>query len=369
MSRVIISLLIPFVLVTCADPDEASSQDFTLRKELVIDNLSVPWGLAFLPDGAMLVTERRGELIHFKDGVRTQISGLPSIYVRGQGGLLDVEPHPDYEENGWLYLSYSSTEGPGSGGNTALMRARLDQFTLVDKQVLYKGEENSGSGIHFGSRISFDDDGFLYFTIGDRGSRDQNPQDLRRDGGKVYRLHDDGRIPDDNPFVGQNGAKTAIYSYGHRNPQGMAKHPFTGEIWTHEHGPQGGDEVNIIQAGKNYGWPEITYGEEYGGGEITPHTAKEGMEQPLHYWVPSIAPCGMDFVMGDRYPGWEGDLLVGALKFSYLARLDIENGKVLSEERLVSGIGRVRSVKMGPDGYIYIGVEGQGIYRLVPEAN
>ncbi len=194
-----------------------------------------------------------------------------------------------------------------------------------------------------------------------------NPQDITRDGGKIYRIHDDGRIPNDNPFVGKSGSKTAIYSYGHRNPQGLAKHPETGKIWEHEHGPRGGDEINIVQIGKNYGWPVITYGINYSGTKITDETSRPGMEQPLYQWTPSIAPSGMTFVTSDKYPKWKGNLLVGSLSFQDLERLELKNNKVTYREKLLDGMGRVRNVRQGPDGFIYVGIEGKGIYRLVPK--
>lgn len=333
---------------------------------LVVGDLQNPWGMAFLPDGSILTTEKAGKLILFKNGIKTEIGGLPDIYVRGQGGFMDVELHPNYEKNGWIYFSYSSSEGNGDGGNTAIMRAQLKNDQLVNKKVLYKGTPNTKKGQHWGSRVTFDDEGYLYFSIGDRGNRDENPQDITRDGGKIYRIHDDGRIPNDNPFVNKKGAKTAIYSYGHRNPQGLVKNPGTGEIWNHEHGPRGGDEINIVKKGKNFGWPVITYGINYSGTKITDETAKAGMEQPLHYWVPSIAPSGMTFVTSDKYPDWKGNLLVGSLAFQYLERLELKNNKVIYREKLLDGMGRVRSVKQAPDGYIYVGVEGKGIYKLVP---
>jgi glucose/arabinose dehydrogenase len=231
---------------------------------------------------------------------------------------------------------------------------------------LYKASPNSKKGQHFGSRIEFDNKGYLYFSIGDRGSRDVNPQDVTLDGGKIYRIHDDGRIPEDNPFVNKVGAKKAIYSYGHRNPQGMTKHPITGEIWTHEHGPRGGDEINIIKKGKNYGWPLISYGINYSGTSFTDHTSLPDMEQPLFYWVPSIAPSGFIIVSSDKYPAWKGDLLVGSLKFQYLERLILKNNQVIKREKLLEGMGRVRSVRQAPDGYIYVGIENVGLVKIIP---
>ncbi len=335
--------------------------------ETVVPDLNIPWGMTFLPDQSMLITEKSGEIIHFKDGKKTLLKNGPDVTVRGQGGLLDIELHPKYKENGWIYLTYSSSEGEGSGANTAVMRAKLNGDTFVDKEILYKASPNSRRGQHFGSRLEFDNDGFLYFTIGDRGNRDVNPQDITRDCGKVYRINDDGSIPNDNPFVNTPNAKKAIYSYGHRNPQGMTKHPETGEIWVHEHGPRGGDEINIVKKGKNFGWPVITYGINYSGTKITDITEKEGMEQPLYYWTPSIAPSGMTFITSDRYPDWKGQLLVGALVFQYLELLKIDNNEVVEREKLLENIGRVRNVRQGPDGYIYVAVEGKGIVKLLPK--
>ncbi len=335
--------------------------------QLVVADISIPWGMAFLPDGSMLITEKSGTLIHFKNGQKTTINGVPEIYVRGQGGFMGVKLHPDYANNGWIYFSYASAEGEGNGGNTAIMRAKLSGNNLIEKQVLYKANPNSTRGQHFGSRIEFDNEGYLYFSIGERGDRDINPQDITRDCGKIYRLYDDGRIPEDNPFVNTPNAKKAIYSYGHRNPQGMIKNQETGEIWVHEHGPQGGDEINIIQKGKNFGWPVISYGINYDGTSFTDITEKEGMEQPLFYWVPSIAPSGFAMVTSTMYPDWKGNLLVGSLKFQYLERLVLSDGKVVKREKLLDKIGRVRDVVQGPDGYIYVAVEGKGIYKIIPE--
>lgn len=337
--------------------------------ETVVDDLKLPWGMAFLPDGSLLITERSGELIHFKNGEKTEISGVPAVRAKGQGGLLDIELHPDYASNGWIYLSYSSEEGPGDGAHTAISRAKLEGNRLTNQEVLYKATPNTEAGQHFGSRIVFDKDGHLFFTIGERGNRNENPQDITRDGGKVYRLHDDGQVPTDNPFVNSTGAKKAIYSYGHRNPQGMIVHPETGEIWVHEHGPRGGDEINVVKKGANFGWPEISYGINYNGTILTEETSKPGMEQPLYYWVPSIAPSGFAVVTSDQYPEWQGDLLVGSLSFAYLEKVTLNGGEVTKREKIIDGMGRVRNVVMGPDGYIYAGIEGKGIVRIVPSAN
>ncbi len=364
----ILVILLSFTLARCQKNEFKSEGDFRYKAETVVDGLEIAWGMVFLPDGSLLISEQEGKLILFKEGKKTEVKNVPEVFYENQGGLLDLELHPDYESNGWIYLSFSGNLGdPGEGGNTTIMRAKLKGDELTDKQVIYKATPNTTRGHHFGSRLEFDRAGDLYFTIGDRGERDVNPQDITRDGGKVYRVHADGSIPEDNPFVDSTNAKKAIYSYGHRNPQGMALDPLSGNIWVHEHGPQGGDEINIIRPGKNYGWPKITYGKNYDDTIITDDTALPGMEQPMHYWVPSIAPSGMAFVTSDIYPNWKNNLLVGSLKFQYLNRVVIENGKVVREEKLLDGMGRVRNVRQGPDGYIYVSIEQKGIVRLVPQ--
>lgn len=372
MKKSILSICLFVVMLnsSCAQDAEnkvSTPTNIPFTAELFIDELQIPWGFAFLPDASVLITEKSGELIHFVDGKKTMIGNVPEVYQRGQGGLLDVVVHPKYSENGWLYLSYSSEDGDGKGGNTSIMRAKLKDNALVEKEVLYKAAPNTTKGQHFGSKIAFDDQGYLYFSIGDRGARDENPQDITRDGGKIYRLYDDGRIPEDNPFVNEDDAKTAIYSYGHRNPQGLIKHPETGEMWDHEHGPKGGDEINIIKKGANYGWPLATYGINYSGTTITDKTEMKGALQPIHYWVPSIAPSGMAFITSDKYGDWKGSLLIGSLSFQYLERLVMDGSTVLSREKLMDGEGRVRDVREGPDGLIYVAVEGKGIYKLLPK--
>ncbi|MEX2371179.1 MAG: PQQ-dependent sugar dehydrogenase [Bacteroidales bacterium] len=345
------------------------SESFSYRAVTVVENLDIPWGLTWLPGGEMLITERSGILYKVdKQGNRTEISGVPKVYEYGQGGLLDVELHPSYETNGWIYITYSYYAGQtvGDGGSTALMRARLKNDALTDKEILFRATPAERRGPHYGSRIEFDREGYLYLTVGDRG-QSHNAQDITNYSGAVHRLHDDGTIPTDNPFYNTPNAVKSIYNYGHRNIQGLALHPQTGDLWSHEHGPRGGDELNIERPGINYGWPEITYGINYNGTIITRDTARAGMEQPVIYWTPSIAPCGMDFIDGDIYPGWEGDLLVGSLRFNYVIRCTIENRKVVHQEKLIDGLGRVRNVKVGPDGYIYVGLENPGrIVKLVP---
>lgn len=359
-------LILTVFIVACAQNNTPKNDNYSYEK--VVSDLSIPWGFTFLPDNSILVTDKaEAKLIHFKDGVKTELEDLPEIQNLSQGGIMDIELHPNYSTNGWIYLTYSSPLGGGGGVNTALIRFKLDNNKLVDKEMLYKAGPNSENGAHFGSRIEFDTAGYVYFTIGDRGNRDVNPQSLIRDGGKVYRLHDDGRIPDDNPFLNTANAKKAIYSYGHRNPQGMVRHPESGALWTHEHGPRGGDEINIIGKGKNYGWPKISYGINYDGTSFTENTALAGMEQPLHYWVPSIAPSGMAFVTSNVYPELKGHLLVGSLRFQYVNLCVLDGESVLREERILDGIGRVRSLRQGPDGYVYAGVENLGIVKIIPK--
>ena len=463
--------------------------------KIIVDSLDIPWGMSFINENDLLVTEKSGILYRIKNGIKKRVKGLPPVYVRGQGGLLDIAVSPHYEETKEVFFTMSSEidnfnkislvsdsvsdenffnsklikkgielireEYPfvfnetlkdfietfkdelnngfdpiekfqlfldvnyypdikdqnvlnqiselsnqikkieisndinlyeeekklksklrsiqkkysflpqngkrkAKGGHTALYRATLVDLELKDLKMIYKGDFNTKKGQHWGSRIIFDDDNYLYFTIGDRGNRDVNPQDISRDGGKVYRLNLDGSIPNDNPFFGKGNVREAIYSYGHRNPQGMVFNKKTKKIWTSEHGPKGGDEINIIKPGKNYGWPIITYGINYSGTIITNKTSMNGMEQPLYYWVPSIAPSGMAFSTSNVYPKWKNSLFVGSLKFEYLERLEIKKEKVIKREKILESIGRVRNVKEGPDGYLYVAVEGYGILKIIP---
>ena len=337
----------------------------------VAKGVTIPWAIEPLSNGDLLITERSGTLyLLLKNSSNlTKLSGLPQIDANGQGGLLDLALHSDANDNQWLYITYSSTQGAKSGSNTALMRAKLsdDRTELLNTQLLYKGEHNSTKGQHYGSRIVFDNQGYVYFSIGDRGSRDKNPQDLTRDGGKIYRLHTDGRIPKDNPFVNQKSAKHAIWSYGHRNPQGMWFDKTTQTLWSHEHGPRGGDELNIIKAGANYGWPVVSYGVNYSGTSFTDIQEKDGMQSPVLHWTPSIAPSDMLLVSSDKYPHLKGKLLLSSMKFSFLSALEISNKGVSKQYKILEGIGRVRSLAQGSDGYIYLGIDGQGIKRLEPE--
>ncbi len=335
------------------------------------DGLEFPWGLAFLPDGRLLVTERPGRLrLVAADGRLDPkpVEGLPSIAAVGQGGLLDVALHPDFAKNALVYLSYAA-EGAGGYG-TEVLRGRLDGHALRDVQVIFRMLPKSTPGRHFGSRLVFDRQGHLYITLGDRGEmeRAQRPDDHA---GSVIRLHDDGRVPRDNPFVGKPGTRPEKFTLGNRNIQGAALHPQTGELWAHEHGPQGGDELNIIRAGMNYGWPVITFGRNYGTGTaIGEGTSKTGMAQPLLQWTPSIAPSGMVFYTGDRFPNWRGNLFVGALKFQMLVRLQLDGERIVKEERLLEGaLGRIRDVRQGPDGLLYLLIDSKPgrIVRLEPQ--
>ena len=348
--------------------DVVKTEKFNIRLEPVIKNLDVPWGLAFLPDGDMLVTERAGQMIRFKNGQKVaEIIGLPKIEAKGQGGLLDIVLHPDYKNNGWIYFAYNSpADNINEGWNTALMRAKLQDNTLIDQKILFKAVPDSKSGVHFGCKITFDNKGHVFFGVGERGKK-ENAQDLSNDCGKIHRINEDGTIPTDNPFYNQSGARQTIWSYGQRNPQGLVYNNKTGILWESEHGPMGGDELNIIVPGKNYGWPVITYGKNYDGTTITLERSRPGMEQPVKYWDPSFAPCGMTFVEGTSYPGWEGNILIGSLRFKYLVRCELSGNTVTHEEIVLRDIGRLRNVVMGPDGFIYVAVESPGIiYRLVP---
>lgn len=328
--------------------------------------LDNPWGITWLPDGRMLITERKGEILIFEGDRYTgkKAEGFPATYTRGQSGLLDIQLHPDYDENGWIYTTYAK---PGNGGgSTTLIRFRLDENKLTELEELYQTTPLTNAGVHFGSRIIFDNEGFVYFATGDRGVK-ENAQNLSNDMGKVLRLHDDGRIPVDNPFVGVADAKEAIWSYGHRNIQGMIYDSVNDRIYATEHGPRGGDELNVVEKGKNYGWPVITYGIDYSGAIISELTHKEGMEQPIHYWTPSIAACGLMLYTGDKFPDWQGNLFSGALAMTHVARIEIENGTYVGEEKLLERIGRVRQVAQSPDGYIYVLTEGPGmVLKLVP---
>jgi len=332
------------------------SEKHSFRIVPLLAGLENPWSIAFLPDGRMLVTERAGRLRLVSQDFKLDpkpIEGLPEVIANGQGGLFDVVLHPQHAQNGWIYWAYNA---PGTGGwGTALARGKLQGQRMTEVQVLFSMQPKTRSAHHFGGRIVFDATGMVYLTLGDRGDKDR-AQKLNDHAGSVIRLHDDGRVPNDNPFVERAGALPEKWTLGHRNMQGAAINPQTGELWTHEHGPQGGDEVNVIRPGLNYGWPVVTYGVNYGlGTKIGEGQSKPGMVQPLQVWVPSIAPSGMAFVSGSQFSQWRGNMLVGALRGQMLVRLTLEGDKVLSEERLFQGRpGRIRDVRMGPDGLVYL---------------
>lgn len=346
------------------------SEEYNFVIDTVVTGLEVPWGLAFLPNGDLLISERKGTLHTFSNGrLSAPIEGLPPIMAFGQGGLLDLALHPDYDKNSWIYISYSAldTTSEKRTGSTGVMRARLSGNKLTDQEILFIGSPATDRGHHWGCKLAFDGKGYLFFGVGERGQHFDFPQRLDNTNGKIHRIHDDGRIPADNPFVNTPGAIKSIYSYGHRNPQGTVIHPTTGDVWETEHGPMGGDELNLIKPGMNYGWPVISYGINYDGTVLTELTEKEGMEQPVFQWTPSIAPCGMTVVTGDRFKKWENNMLVGSLRFDYIERMVLDGQKVVHTEKLAEGIGRVRNVVMSPDGLVYIGLEEPGmIVRLVP---
>ncbi|MDO6746513.1 PQQ-dependent sugar dehydrogenase [Gilvimarinus sp. 1_MG-2023] len=344
-------------------------EDFKL--EILTDDLTNPWGLAFLPDGSMLVTERVGNIRRVNtDGTLSEpLTGLPEIVVKGQGGLLDIATDPNYNDTGYIYFSYAEP-GPNGTSSTALARAQLKDNALQNLEVIFSQKPKFKSNSHFGSRIVFKGDGTVFLTLGDRYSRMDDAQTLDNHHGKVIRINTDGSVPADNPFVDTEGALPEIWSYGHRNMQGAALHPDTGELWSGEHGAQGGDEVNIDHAGLNYGWPVVTYGENYGGGKIGEGFKKEGMETPVYYWLPSLATAGMTFYTGDKFPAWQGDLFVASLRAETLSRLDVENERVIYEERMLADDleERIRHVTQGPDGYLYLLTDQRGgkIIRIAP---
>ncbi|MCM0611241.1 PQQ-dependent sugar dehydrogenase [Marinobacter sediminum] len=345
-----------------------SSDRLEFRLETVAAGLAYPWSLAFLPDGSALVTERAGRLRMIRDGAleADAISGLPELVVSGQGGLLDVLLHPAFADNRTLFLSYAHRTG--SGMTTRVAKATLQQDRLENVEVIFEALPRSGSTRHFAGRMAFDSSGYLYVAVGDRGEMDR-AQDTADDAGGVHRMTVNGEPAPGNPGLNNSRINDTFYTWGNRNIQGMTVHPDTGDIWTHEHGPRGGDEINILRAGTNYGWPEITYGIDYSGLPITLDTRKEGMAQPLHYWDPSIAPSGMAFYTGSLIPEWQGDLFVGALKLRKLVRLRITDDIVREEEDLLTDFGeRIRDVRMGPDGALWLLTDASNgkVHRLVP---
>jgi aldose sugar dehydrogenase len=380
ISHLILQAVVCLMMVQCTPADTSESDKpadslqsdvegskHTFKVDTLTKALKNPWGITFLEDGRILVTERAGEIRIIKDGklLDEKLEGVPAVYAVGQGGLMDIVRHPDYETNGWIYLSYAKPNDKEAGATT-IARAKVEGNKLTNLEELFTASPYVNSGLHFGSRIVFDRKGYVYFSSGERGDM-SNAQRLDNHLGKVLRLHEDGKVPSDNPFVDTKDAKPEIWSYGHRNPQGLIFDHDTGALYDIEHGPKGGDELNKVEKGKNYGWPIITWGINYDGKAISDIQQKEGMEQPLRYWVPSIAPCGAAIVKGDKFTKWKNNILVGALAHTHVARVILKDGRYAGEERLLDGIGRVRAVVEGPDGLIYVATEGPGaLVRLSP---
>jgi glucose/arabinose dehydrogenase len=357
-----------------ADPTVHTSGRHAFRVVTVAEGLDHPWSMAWLPNGDMLVTERAGRLRIVRGGrlLPEPVAGVPRVRARGQGGLLDVVLHPQFTANRLVYLSVAKPSAGDSLATTAVVRGRFENDRLVDVEEIFEAKAWASGNVHFAGRMAFDRASFLYLTVGDRG---ENPnlmaehpaQSLGQHQGKVLRLHDDGRVPADNPFVGRSGALPEIWSYGHRNLQGLAVHPETGEVWENEHGPRGGDEVNFIRRGANYGWPVVSYGINYDGSPYTRELQRAGIEAPRWTWVPSIATSGMLFYTGDQFPWWRGSLFVGGLVGRQLARLTLDRDRVVSQEAmLVEAVGRVRDVREGPDGFIYLAIDGDSAQSLSP---
>jgi len=353
-----------------AGPAIFKSNGMTVTLDTVVTGLNSPWGFEQLPDNTYLITDRSGVLYHVDQNKNKKaIAGIPAVLAEGQGGLLDITLHPKYDQNGWVYISYSKfkEEGGKKLGTTAVVRGRIKDGQFVDQQEVFEGIPYTSTKHHYGSRLVFDKKGYLFISMGERGQEKIFPQDIKTSPGKIHRINDDGTIPADNPFVKDGSARATIYTYGNRNPQGLTMDPVTGLIWETEHGPRGGDELNLIKSGVNYGWPVISYGINYDGKPITPISKKEGMEQPVNYWIPSIAPSGLAFVTGTKYLAWKGSLLVGSLRFNYVNRVMMQSNKVVGQEKILLNIGRTRNVEMGRDGYIYVGIENPGtVFRIKP---
>ena len=380
--RTLLLATVAIIPSLAAAQDVKRSAEHDYRMVTVATGLENPWAIASLPNGDMLVTERAGRLRIIRNGklLPAPVAGVPTVRVGGQGGLLDVVLHPNFASNKLVYLSYSKASADTLQGTTAVVRGRLENDRLTNVQEVIETKVWSQGRGHHGSRLAFDRDGYLFITVGDRqvppsGDLAAHPaQGLMTHHGKVLRLHDDGRVPADNPFIGREDALPEIWSYGHRNLQGLAVHPTTNVLWETEHGPQGGDEVNIIEPGKNYGWPVIGFGVNYRtGSAIHAGTMRQGMEQPVHVWVPSIATSGLMFYTGDKFPNWKGNLFAGGMVGQRLARLTVDGSQVLSQEILVERVGRIRDVRQGTDGYIYLAFDNRGegtlsVARLEPVA-
>ncbi len=344
------------------------TEEILIKVDTLYTDFDNPWGMTWLPDGRMLVTEKKGEILIFKDDQFTgeKIQGLPEVWTVNQSGLLDIAIHPKFEDNGWIYISYGKPM-PDSTSSTTIMRFKLEGNNATSQEEIIQSLPAWKGGRHLGSRIVFDNEGYLYYSSGERGDTPSNAQDLTNSHGKIHRIYDDGRIPEDNPFVNTAGAMKSIWTYGNRNPQGLYFDKKNNLLYETEHGPQGGDELNLIQKGKNYGWPVITWGIDYDGTPISDIQEKEGMEQPLSYYVPSIATSGMTMVTSDKYPAWKGDILVGALAKMHINRVDMDGSTAGKQEVMLQDIGRVRQVSQSPDGYIYAVTQGTGLLiKLIP---
>ncbi len=348
-----------------------TSDGVSVRLDTIAKDLSIPWGFAQLPTGEYLICDRNGKLYFIDNNrIKTVIKNTPKVLAEGQGGLLDIELHPDFKNNGWIYISYSKPKEEAGLvlGTTAIVRGKITNGEFTNQQEIFEAQPYVRTKHHYGSKLIFDDKNYLFFSVGERGREKEFPQSTENDNGKIHRLHDDGRIPTDNPFVNKAGSRGSIYSFGHRNPQGLVYNASTGVIWETEHGPRGGDELNIIRKGANYGWPVISYGINYDGKPITNISKKDGLEQPEIYWIPSIAPCGMTIVNSNKYSGWNGNIMVASLRFNYLNRCIIENNKIVKQEKILTNIGRMRNVEMGTDGFLYVGLENPGmVLKLIPQ--
>jgi aldose sugar dehydrogenase len=365
-------VVLMLLISCCAEKKESfpiESEGVKLKVEVVTDSITIPFGMDFLPDGRLLVTDRAvGNIVvvNTKSGKKSLLQEVPKVVGKGDCGMLDILVHPDYANNGWIYFSYS--EGDDSSSTMVVDRAKLDGLKMVQRQRLFTALPYYKKPLHHGSRLVLKD-GYLFIAMGEKTDLQDSAQTLNNHLGKVLRIFEDGRVPDDNPYVNTPNAKPEVWSYGHRNSNGLALNPVTGELWEHEHGPKGGDEINIIKPTLNYGWPVISYGVNYDDTPVNEGLAeKEGMEPPLYYYKPSIAPSGMQFYTSDVIPAWKGDLFIGAMVLKHLNRLVIRDNKVVKEERLLADKNwRVRSVKQGPDGYLYLGVDGGRILRIMPD--
>lgn len=364
-------LVFKIFLIGCQSEEKSpvfQGEEFPFKLEQIVDGVQIPFAIAFISEQKMLATNRFSNeiiLIDVKARTKTLLKGIPKSYAAGDGGALDILPHPDFQQNQWLYFSHSI--GDSTRSTMVIDRAKLHADSLIQIERIFTALPYYKGSSHYGNRMDIQDN-YLFVSMGDRYDLMDSAQTISNHLGKILRIHDDGRIPMDNPFVDSLGAAPEIWSYGHRNPQGLTIHPETGEIWSHEHGPKGGDEINRIHPKHNYGWPIICHGIDYDHTPIGAGiTHKEGMQQPFYYYVPSIAPSGMQFYWGNRYKNWKGNLFLGAMAKTHLNRLVIENNQVVHEERLLQDFGkRIRSITQGPDGFLYIGVDGGGIYRLKP---